>query len=287
MTGPVLPQPVDGGPRMPASVLRRRPAEVLPPRPPAASLPAVPRQRDRRAAVPSRAPAPLTPARRVFTWPRRRPLPAPRPVHGRRTVPLGLIAAALVFVGLFAVAAGLGAATQFDLSDLFRGPDKPPPRAFPVLEPSRPVSLTIPAIKVSAPIMLVGLASDGTVAVPPLERHNEAGWFDEGPTPGQFGPALIVGHADTRTGPSVFHDLDKLKPGQKIEVLRRDNRVAVFTINSVERYGKTKLPVNRVYGDYSRPQLRLMTCGGTWLGGTQGYEDNIVVFASLVSTKKT
>ena len=206
----------------------------------------------------------------------------------RRRFPGGaLIAAALVFAGLFAVGLGLGLATGFDLRDLFKGPDKPPPHAFPVLEPSRPVSVTIPAIKVSAPIMPVGLASDGTVAVPPLQRHNEAGWFDEGPTPGQFGPALIVGHADTRTGPSVFHDLGALKPGQKIEVLRRDNQIAVFVINSVERYGKTKLPVNRVYGDYSRPQLRLMTCGGTWLGGARGYEDNVVVFASLVSSRRT
>jgi sortase family protein len=289
MTGPVLPRPVEGGgPRMPASVLRRRPAEVLPPRPrdPLATPgPAVPRQRDRRAAVqpdPAGAPAPA-PARRLFTWPRRRP----RPVRGRRTVPLGLTAAALVFVGLFAVAAGLGAATQFDLSDLFRGPDKPPPRAFPVLEPSRPVRLTIPSIKVEAPILNVGLAKDGSVDVPPLKRHNEAGWFDEGPTPGQFGPALIVGHADTRSGPSIFHDLGRMRPGQKIEVLRRDHTVAVFEVNSIEHFGKSKLPIQRVYGDYSRPSLRLVTCGGTWLGGDQGYADNVIVFASLVDTQKT
>ena len=260
-----MPPPERAGPRMPQSVLRRRPAEVVP--------------------APPRALPSAVPARAVVPRQRGRRPTAPAPPRDRRRFPSGLIAVALVFIGLFSVGLGLGSATDFDLSDLFKGPDKPPPRAFPVLEPSRPVSLTIPAIKVSAPIMLVGLASDGTVAVPPLERHNEAGWFDEGPTPGQFGPALIVGHADTRTGPSVFHDLNKLKPGQKVEVLRRDNRVAVFVINSVERYGKTKLPVNRVYGDYSRPQLRLMTCGGTWLGGTRGYEDNIVVFASLVSTR--
>jgi sortase (surface protein transpeptidase) len=198
-----------------------------------------------------------------------------------------MIASGLVFVGLFAVAAGLGAATNLDLSDLFRGPDKPPPRAFPVLEPSRPVRLTIPSIKVEAPILDVGRAKDGTVDVPPLKRHNEAGWFDEGPTPGQFGPALIVGHADTRSGPSIFHDLGRLKPGQRVEVLRSDHRVAVFEINSVEHFGKAKLPIQRVYGDYSRPSLRLVTCGGTWLGGAQGYSDNVIVFASLVDSKKT
>jgi Sortase domain len=202
-------------------------------------------------------------------------------------VPIGLIALALLLVGLFLVGAGLGAATGFDISSWFRAPDEPPPRAFPVLDPSTPERLSIPAIKVEAPVMSVGLASDGTIGVPPLQRHNEAGWFDEGPTPGQFGPAVIVGHADTRTGPSVFHDLGRMRPGQKIEVARRDNSVAVFEVNSIEHFGKSRLPLQRVYGDYTRPALRLVTCGGTWLGdGRGGYSDNVIVFASLVSARE-
>lgn len=207
-------------------------------------------------------------------------------MRGRRTVPVGVLAAALLFVGLFAVAAGLGAATGFDIRDYFRGPPEPPPPVYPVLEPSRPTRLTIPSIGVNAPILTVGLAPDGSVGVPPLQRHNEAGWFDQGPTPGQYGPALIVGHADTRTGPSVFHDLADMRPGQRIEVQRRDGTAAIFEVNSVEHYGKGDLPIERVYGDYSRPSLRLVTCGGTWLGSDRGYSDNFIVFASLVASKE-
>lgn len=208
-------------------------------------------------------------------------------MRGTRPVPIALVALALLFLGLFVVAMGLGAATDFDLPDLFGKPaaGEPPPRSFPVLDPSRPQRVSIPSIKVQAPILEVGRAADGSIGVPPLNRHNEAGWFSGGPTPGQFGPALIVGHADTRTGPSVFHDLTKLKPGQRIEVLRADRSIAVFEVNSVEHFNKGRLPVRRVYGDYSRPSLRLMTCGGDWLGGDQGYADNVVVFASLVATK--
>lgn len=211
----------------------------------------------------------------------------PRAARRSRHWPTGPLALVLVLAGLFAVGAGLGQATAGPgLARLFRGADEPPPRDFPVLAPSRPHRLVIPSMKVTVPVYGVGLADDGSIAVPPLERHQEAGWFERGPTPGQFGPAVIVGHADTRTGPSVFHGLGRLRPGARIEVIRRDRRVAVFEVNSVETFGKSALPVQRVYGDFSRPALRLITCGGRWLGGRTGYADNIVVFASLVGTRR-
>ncbi|WP_189329694.1 class F sortase [Actinoplanes ianthinogenes] len=254
-------------PRMPEAVARKQPAQVIGAPPPGVvtgPLPTPPSQagRSRR--------KPVQPGR-----PRRR---------RRRRLGIGWIALILFFIGLFAVGMGLGVATGFDLG-MFQEPDKPPPRAFPVLDPSRPQRLSIPDLDVDAPVLEVGRAGDGSIDVPPLKRHNEVGWFDGGPTPGQFGPALFVGHADTRTGPSVFHDLGRLKPGQRIEVRRADDTIAVFEVNSVEHYDKDRLPVHRVYGDYSRPSLRLMTCGGRWLGGDQGYSDNVVVYAFLVDSR--
>jgi hypothetical protein len=157
--------------------------------------------------------------------------------------------------------------------------------AEPVLAESPPTRIAIPAIRVRAPVLAVGRAEDGSIVAPPLRRHNEAGWYDGGPTPGEYGPAIIVGHADTRTGPSVFHALGRLRPGATVEVTRRDGRVAIFKVESVEQFGKGGLPAGRVYGDFSRPALRLITCGGRWLGGTRGYADNVIVFASLTGTR--
>ncbi|GLY01427.1 class F sortase [Actinoplanes sp. NBRC 101535] len=264
------------GSRVPEAVARKRPAQVITPPPPGV--------------VTGPLPAPqAAPGRSSFRVPRQRRKPPAQPRRRRRGrgEMIGLIALALLFVGLFVVAMGVGAATGFNLGGgLFGEQSAPTARDFPVLDPSRPQRLDIPSIDVSAPILEVGRADDGSVEVPPLKRHNEAGWFDGGPTPGQFGPALIVGHADTRTGPSVFHELGRLKPGQDIEVARADGSVAVFEVNSVESFDKDRLPVQRVYGDYSRPSLRLMTCGGTWLGGDEGYSDNVVVFASLVDSHR-
>jgi hypothetical protein len=202
----------------------------------------------------------------------------------RRSV-TGPLAIFLVLIGVFATGAGLGLATgPLSWPDWFG--DGAPPREFPVLDPSPPIRIRIPSIEVRAPVHRVGVAADGSIAVPAIARHNEAGWYGGGPTPGQFGPAIIVGHADTRSGPSVFYEVRRLRKGAMIVVTRKDRRVAIFKVNSVERFGKDRLPVERVYGDYRRPGLRLITCGGRWLGAGTGYADNVIVFASLVDTRR-
>ncbi|MGR6321643.1 class F sortase [Micromonospora soli] len=162
---------------------------------------------------------------------------------------------------------------------------RPPPKKFPVLPASPPTHLSIGTLGLRAPVHRVGLAPDGTIAVPELEKAGEAGWYDRGPTPGQYGPAVIVGHVDTTTGPAVFHNLKQLDDGDRVEVTREDHSVAIFEVTSVQRYGKEKLPVDEIFGDFSRPNLRLITCGGRWVGGETGYADNLVVYASLVQAR--
>lgn len=197
-----------------------------------------------------------------------------------------LAAGALVLTGLFSVGIGLGREHGFSFADLFRPQALAPPGEFPVLDPSPPMRISIPAIGVAAPIHGVGRDSDGTISTPALHLKNEAGWYREGPTPGQYGPAIIVGHVDTKDKPAVFARLQELTPGAKIEIVRRDRQIAVFEVNSVEQFSKELLPVPRVYQDFTRPALRLITCGGKWVGGTTGYADNVIVFASLVGSHK-
>jgi hypothetical protein len=198
---------------------------------------------------------------------------------GRNASGLGVI---LAFFGLFGVGAGLGLfGGTPSLPSLALGrlsAEGPAARAMARSTPSR---IDIPAIGISAPIMTVGLAADGTIGTPPLENPNLAGWYGGGPAPGQTGPAIIVGHVDGPHGESVFYQIGKLKPGQLVQIDLANHRTALFSIYSVASYSKGKFPGDRVYGDYSRPGLRLITCGGAYLGGSTGYADNIVVYASL------
>jgi len=162
------------------------------------------------------------------------------------------------------------------------GPGKAP------LGASRPASISIPAIGVRSPVLPIGLAADGTLAVPqPGPNVDKAAWFKNSPTPGQPGPSIIEGHVDSEQGPSVFFKLGRLRPGNKIHVTRQDGAEAVFTVNAVRDFKKSQFPTRLVYGskDLSRPELRLITCSD-FDASSRHHTGNAVVFAHLTSTHR-
>jgi len=128
--------------------------------------------------------------------------------------------------------------------------------------------------------MDLGLGSDGTMNVPP--GGFPAGWYTGGPTPGELGPAIIVGHVDMK-GPGVFHRLHDMKPGNRVMVLRADGSKPVFQVTRVSQFLKDQFPTKLVYGNLNHAGLRLITCGGTFNSQTGHYEDDLVVFADLVT----
>jgi len=148
---------------------------------------------------------------------------------------------------------------------------------------SAPVKIRIPGIGVNAPVMKVGRDADGTVQVPPLAEHNLTGWYRYGPSPGQRGPAVILGHVDSATGISVFYYLKNMHAGDKVLVTLADGKVAAFAVDGLQRVAKDAFPTASVYGKAGYPSLRLITCGGPFDQATGHYVDNVIVYAHLVS----
>ncbi len=145
-----------------------------------------------------------------------------------------------------------------------------------------PTTISIPRIGVNASIMALGTNPDGTVQVPPLEQALLAGWYEPGPSPGEPGNAVIVGHVDSAAiGPAVFFSLGALQPGDIITVNRQDGSSATFRVDSVSSYPKDAFPTEQVYGPNDRPSLRVITCGGQFDETTGDYPDNTIVFATL------
>ncbi|GAA2379802.1 class F sortase [Nonomuraea africana] len=155
-------------------------------------------------------------------------------------------------------------------------------QATAALPRSEPVSLSIPEIGVKdAPIEPVGLNPDQTVEVPPLSEPGLVGWYSHRPTPGEKGPAVLLGHVDGYGKPAVFHRAHTLKPGDTLTVKRKDASVATFTVDSLEQADKDAFPTERVYGATDSAELRLVTCGGAFDPTTGHYEDNIIIYAHL------
>lgn len=149
-----------------------------------------------------------------------------------------------------------------------------------VLDEAEPVRLRIPKIGVDTSFVELGVDEDREIEVP--ESFDEVGWYRHGPTPGELGPAVVLGHVDSFEGPAVFYSLGQLDPGDRVEIDRADGSTAVFEVKTLERYRQDSFPTTLVYGDIDHAGLRLITCSGSFNRDTQRYDQNLVVYAELV-----
>ena len=140
-----------------------------------------------------------------------------------------------------------------------------------------PMRLRIARISVDTGLVRLGLNPDQTIQVP--TRFDEAGWYQLGTAPGELGAAVIAGHVDSYTGPAVFYRLAELRPGDPVEVLRTDGSTVQFRVDRTAEVRKASFPTEQVYGPVSRPELRLITCGGGFDYVTRHYLDNVIVYA--------
>jgi sortase (surface protein transpeptidase) len=148
-----------------------------------------------------------------------------------------------------------------------------------VMARSLPVHLGVPAAGVDTDLITIGRQADGSIELP--KSYDIAGWYTYSPTPGELGPAIIVGHVDSYKGLGVFWYLKDLKPNDQILVSRTDGSVADFAVTKVEEVSQDSFPTNEVYGPINYAGIRLITCGGEFSHATGRYNHNIVVFGKL------
>lgn len=162
---------------------------------------------------------------------------------------------------------------------------------------SAPTTIDIPTIHVNAPLVPLGLDNNKTVLVPDLNHVDQASWYcqdyknaDNTPTcagggviPGDVGPAAVYGHIDGHKRDGVFKHVPELNIGDPINIHRADRTTITFKVYKVQQVHKTDFSAFQVYGDVLRPEIRLITCTGKFVGGQLGYEDQGIVYAELVS----
>lgn len=149
-----------------------------------------------------------------------------------------------------------------------------------VLDFENPIRLAIPSISVDAKVEEVGVARNGTMAIP--STFHTVGWYKYGTVPGEMGSAVMGGHYDNGLSlDGVFKNLKNMKPGDDIFVYDRDNTEIHFKVVSMDMYGYKEVPVDAIFNDNDRPLLRLITCDGQWIKKEKTYDARLVVTAIL------
>jgi len=201
----------------------------------------------------------------------------------------GVYSAAIILVGIFGIVGFSGALLSKNepLAGIHSfGLPRPTQNATKLtqgLPRSEPTRISIKRLGINTNIRPVGQNPDKTMQTPGI-FENVAGWYKLGPSPGEVGPAVIVGHVDNYKGPSVFFRLKEAKAGDIIEISRKDGKTLKFSVTGLDQYSQNHFPTQKVYGNLDYQGLRLVTCGGTFNTQTGKYNENTVVFASLIKT---
>ncbi|WP_338033857.1 class F sortase [Kutzneria albida] len=197
----------------------------------------------------------------------------------RRRGGAGAVAALLVLVGLGIV--GYGFRDEITHAVAAVGFTNSAGSTGEPMAKSTPLRVRIPSIGVDSSLVSLGLNADQTVQVPPVSQPMQAGWYANGPTPGEKGSAVLLGHVDGANKEGVFYRLREVTAGTEILVPRQDGTTARFVVYKVEQAPKTNFPTQEVYGDNGKPELRVITCGGSFDHSAGSYRDNTIVYAAL------
>lgn len=189
--------------------------------------------------------------------------------------------AGLLLAAVFALT-GCGAAPPAAPASSSAETTSAAPAEVAALGRSTPTKVRVPKIGAESSLVPLGLNKDQTIQVPPVNQPMQAGWYDGAPTPGEKGPAIVLGHVDGAGKPGIFYKLREVAVGDEIQVDRADGKTVRFVVHETEQVAKKDFPTERVYGDTERPELRLITCGGIFDKGARSYQDNIIVYATMV-----
>jgi LPXTG-site transpeptidase (sortase) family protein len=143
-----------------------------------------------------------------------------------------------------------------------------------------PTRLQIPAIHLDTQVEPVGILSNGQMGVP--TSFSTVGVLNPWTMPGEEGNAVIAGHFDHYTGPAIFYNLRKLKPGDKVMVSDKTGAKLTFIVKEVQAFKTQDAPLERIFGNSQKVQLNLITCAGKFNKKTRHHAKRLVVFTELV-----
>lgn len=99
------------------------------------------------------------------------------------------------------------------------------------------------------------------------------------------GAALLSGHVNWEGQRGPFDELWRMRDGDEVSVADAKGGRWVYRVDNVVTLPKETLPEQAAkwFGQDGPHRLVLVTCGGDYVGGTEGYDENRLVTAKLVT----
>jgi sortase A len=142
----------------------------------------------------------------------------------------------------------------------------------------RPVSIAVPRLHITAPVVPVGLTKGGAMAVPPGPEI--AGWFKIGTYPGDQGSAVIAGHSGFARRSAAFDPLTKVRKGDVVQVRTSMGKTLTFSVIGQREYPADST-ANEVFSRNDGVYLNLVSCTGSWNSTLGTHSQRLVVFTRL------
>lgn len=119
---------------------------------------------------------------------------------------------------------------------------------------------------------------DGVLPIPAGVR--EATWWGAAFGAGT-GATVLAGHVNWKGATGPFAELWDARLGDPVTVVEPGGATHRFRVRQLVTLHKDELPARaqELFGQEGPHRLVLVTCGGRWVGGRDGYEENRVVVA--------
>lgn len=131
----------------------------------------------------------------------------------------------------------------------------------------------------------LGQDSDRRLEVP--RDAATVGHYSGGAAAGQRGAAIYASHVAYLGAEGGFAHLADVDVGDQVLVERADAVTVVYRVDRVDLVDKDAFPTLAVYGPTTGPELRLITCGGTFDTDADSFEDNVIVYGTALEAYRT
>jgi LPXTG-site transpeptidase (sortase) family protein len=137
-------------------------------------------------------------------------------------------------------------------------------------------SLVIPKIGLRTDVVLAPLIHDGSDITWQVPSYR-VGYAQYTAGAGEDGNTVLIGHVESQSAGSIFHDLDRLGPNDLIQVSSGSSWFAYHVTGSrvVDRRDVSVVLYTPV------PTLTLITCAGPWVPAIDDYASRLIVQAVL------